>query len=202
MITFTHFPLDNIKSPITQRFGEHPARYAPFRLPGHEGVDLAAAAGSPVYAVASGVVSETSNGTRRNGQPHPYGLHVRIDHAYGCQTIYAHMNAIHVVEGAVVAGGDVIGLVGSTGNSSNPHLHLSLKIPNGQPGWPHNLVDPMPYLVDVLRRLPERGGEETAVSPALQLRVLFKRLGVSCLGDALVRIGELERNRGRGHRPI
>jgi murein DD-endopeptidase MepM/ murein hydrolase activator NlpD len=196
MIKFTHYPVDD-RSPtlITQHFGDHPDWYKPYRLPGHDGVDFAAPAGSPVYAVAPGVVSETNNGFRRNGQPHPYGLHVRIDHAPGCQTIYAHLSEIHAAEGAVIAGGEQIGLVGSTGNSTGPHLHLSLKMPGGQAGWPYSLVDPLPYLMDIRKREEQPG--ETAVSPALQLRVIFKRLGVGNLGDALVRIGELERRKGR-----
>ena len=71
---------------VTQMFGRNPSAYAAYGLPGHEGIDLRAPAGSAIYAVADGTVRAV-----HANLAHPYGLHVRIDHADGYQTIYAHL---------------------------------------------------------------------------------------------------------------
>lgn len=88
----------------------------------HKGIDLGAHTGDPVYATASGVVKSTDKGQRRVG----YGQQVLIDHGFGYQTRYAHLSKIEVKPGQVVRKGEQIGLVGSTGGSTGPHLHYEV----------------------------------------------------------------------------
>lgn len=94
---------------------------------GHSGTDLtmSGAYGKPVYASASGTVifSGWSGG---------YGKMVKISHSNGYTTWYAHMSSLHVSVGDTVYQGQQIGQIGSTGNSSGPHLHFELRI-NGSP---------------------------------------------------------------------
>lgn len=87
----------------------------------HHGVDFAAPTGTPIYASASGVVSKAGWG---NG----YGLMAQISHEDigDYQTVYAHMSQSFVREGQHVVQGEKIGLVGSTGRSTGPHLHYEL----------------------------------------------------------------------------
>jgi murein DD-endopeptidase MepM/ murein hydrolase activator NlpD len=110
----------------------------------HKGVDFVPGAGTPVYAVADGMIVEM-------GQGGGYGDYVVITHLMGnadggideWTTLYAHLKHNSFSEGlrigSVVKAGDVLGLVGNTGVSTGPHLHFELLI-NGQ----H--VDPMPLL--------------------------------------------------------
>lgn len=109
---------------LSSRFG---ARYHPI-LGGwrqHSGVDLAAATGTPVTAPSPGVVvaAQWWGG---------YGLFVAIDHGKGMQTRYGHLSAVAVAPGQQVKMGQVLGYVGSTGNSTGPHLHYEMRL-NGQP---------------------------------------------------------------------
>lgn len=86
----------------------------------HSGVDIAAPAGSPIYAPTAGVVS----GAGWNGG---YGLSVTIEHGGGLQTRYGHMSRLAVTAGQSVKAGEVIGYVGSTGLSTGPHLHYEIR---------------------------------------------------------------------------
>lgn len=112
-----------ISSSMTSGFGlrRHPI-FGDLRA--HSGVDLAAAAGTPVYASAPGYVV-TANWAGG------YGLLVAIEHAGGMQTRYGHLARLAVASGQYVAAGAVIGYVGSTGNSTGPHLHYEVRI-NGR----------------------------------------------------------------------
>ena len=83
----------------------------------HSGVDLATPTGTAIWASDGGVVVHAGWG---NG----YGLYVLIDHGNGLMTRYAHSSKIFVVVGERVAKGQTIALVGSTGNSTGPHLHF------------------------------------------------------------------------------
>lgn len=83
----------------------------------HDGVDFAARAGTPVRAVAGGRV-------RRANVNGGYGNYVEIEHPDGTVTGYAHLQGFNVKDGDVIARGQTIGAVGSTGNSTGPHLHL------------------------------------------------------------------------------
>jgi len=98
----------------------------------HEGQDIDAAYGTPVMVAASGKV--TIAGWQRG-----YGNVVYIDHGSGLSTRYGHLSKIDVSVGQAVMRGQTIGLVGSTGRSTGPHLHYEVRI-NNQP------VDPRQYL--------------------------------------------------------
>ncbi len=101
---------------------------------GHVGVDLtmSGAYGRPVYASAAGTVIQA-------GWSGGYGKCVKISHANGYTTWYAHMSSINVSVGDTVYQGQQVGRIGSTGNSTGPHLHFELRI-NGSP------VNPMRYI--------------------------------------------------------
>lgn len=110
----------------------------------HNGVDLAAPRGTPVYATADGVI-ETA---RYFGS---YGNYVQIGHGSDLETRYAHLSRYTVRAGDEVRKGDLIGYVGSTGRSTGPHLHYEVRV-DGQP------VNPIPYMVADL----ELSGDEEA----------------------------------------
>lgn len=99
----------------------------------HPAVDLAAPLGSPVYPIMDGKVEMTA--TQRFG----YGNHMIIDHGSEIKSLYAHLSKILVKEGEEVDKGTVIGLVGSTGFSTGPHLHLEV-YDNGQPFNPLTIL--------------------------------------------------------------
>lgn len=131
---------------VMQWFGANPEVYRRWGLPGHEGIDFVADFNSPVYACADGEVYMVHDGT----MGHAYGIHVRIRHASGFKTVYAHLNQVLVHSGTVVKAGDLIGLADSTGNSATSHLHLTLKREGattaGLTSFPGDIVNPWPYL--------------------------------------------------------
>jgi len=92
-------------------------------LHGYNAIDLGAPVGTPVVASASGTVI-VSRSTGWNGG---YGIYVVIKHNNGSQTIYAHLSKHIVWAGREVVKGQVIGYVGSTGNSTGPHLHFEIR---------------------------------------------------------------------------
>jgi len=98
----------------------------------HTGIDIAAPYGRPIAAADSGevILSKWWKG---------YGKAVVIDHGRGVSTVYGHMSRIYVKYGDQIRKGQIIGLVGSTGYSTGPHLHFEVRI-NGKP------VDPNKYL--------------------------------------------------------
>lgn len=98
----------------------------------HKGIDYAAATGTPIKAVASGKVSLAK-------WVQGYGYSVELDHGGGMKSFYAHCSRVLVGLGKEVNQGDAIALVGSTGNSTGPHLHFELDINNAT-------VDPEKYL--------------------------------------------------------
>jgi len=98
----------------------------------HSGIDLAVAAGTPVHATLAGtcqVIDDTTG----------YGLHVIISHVQGLSSLYAHLESVAVTTGERVAAGQVIGRVGSTGNSTGPHLHFEIRV-DGVPQNPQLYV--------------------------------------------------------------
>jgi murein DD-endopeptidase MepM/ murein hydrolase activator NlpD len=99
----------------------------------HTGIDLVEPFGSPVYAADDGIVALV--GASSNG----YGRYVVIAHSGGLDTLYGHLSTTLVKVGQQVVQGQTIGLEGSTGNSTGPHLHFELRIKQ-QP------IDPTPYL--------------------------------------------------------
>jgi len=122
---------------ITQAFGPSDVLLEPPLGPFahfHTGVDMAAALGTPVMAAADGVVvavAHTNVG---------YGYYVMIAHGGGVITLYAHLMETDVSVGDRVSRGQRIGLEGSTGLSTGPHLHFEVRINDG-------VVDPVLYLV-------------------------------------------------------
>ena len=99
----------------------------------HTGLDFAAPMGTPVYAATNGVVVEA-------GWAGAYGQNIVIQHDDGTQTAYAHLSSIGVSVGQSVSAGQQIGAVGSTGNSSGPHLHFEVRTSGG------GFMDPAAWL--------------------------------------------------------
>jgi murein DD-endopeptidase MepM/ murein hydrolase activator NlpD len=91
----------------------------------HVGADYAAPSGTPIVAVKDGKVLEAKNGTTWGAA---YGIAAVIDHGGGIRAIYAHMSKIDVKAGDTVKEGQKIGEIGSTGNSTGPHLHLETRV--------------------------------------------------------------------------
>ncbi len=89
----------------------------------HNGQDLAAPRGTPIYATADGVVTFA-------GRQRGYGLLVKVRHAFGFETLYAHNSRLRVKAGQTVSRGDRIADVGSTGRSTGNHLHYEVRIGN------------------------------------------------------------------------
>lgn len=100
----------------------------------HEGIDLAAPQGTPIYAAHAGTVTLA----RWHGG---YGYAVIIDHGDGVQTLYGHNSELLVTEGQEVSAGERISLTGNTGYSFGAHLHFEVHV-NGVP------QDPIPWLLE------------------------------------------------------
>lgn len=122
-------PLDFIR--VTSNYGMriHPILR---RRKQHNGVDLGAPTGTPVYATADGEVS-------RADRSRTYGLVIYLDHGGDLQTRYAHLSKLLVADGQMVRKGDLIGHVGSTGRSKGPHLHYEVRVDGVA-------VNPIPYM--------------------------------------------------------
>ena len=125
-----------LRGPITQPYGctgfelERPATDCPSGF--HSGLDIGLPEGTPIRAAAAGLAYPFQDADR-------YGNHVLIQEPGGLATVYGHMVRTGVGWGQRVGAGDVIGWVGSTGNSTGPHLHFEVRFA----GLP---VDPAPYL--------------------------------------------------------
>lgn len=119
-VPYTH----NITSEFGMRWG---------RL--HGGIDIAAGGvyGQPIVAADSGTVILAGN------QGDGYGNYVIIDHGNGYKTLYGHMSSVAAYTGQQVSQGEVIGYVGSTGNSTGPHLHFEIRVNDVQ-------TDPLGYV--------------------------------------------------------
>jgi murein DD-endopeptidase MepM/ murein hydrolase activator NlpD len=118
-----------VAGPVTSGFGPRSGRM-------HEGIDIAAPAGTPVTAAATGTVSFS-------GWADGYGNYVCVTHAAQLASCYAHLSRIDAQPGQHVSAGDIIGAVGCTGHCFGDHLHFETRLgsdPSAQP------ADPMPYL--------------------------------------------------------
>ena len=102
------------------------------KLARHNGVDIPAPRGTPIYATADGIVGRAQ---RLGG----YGNYVEVEHGNLIQTRYGHMSSYVVVPGQQVKKGDILGYVGSTGRSTGNHLHYEVRI-DGAP------VNPIPFV--------------------------------------------------------
>jgi len=119
-----NYPLESYV--ITSRYGWRRSGF-------HTGIDYAAPTGTPIYACADGVVTcaaWTGN----------YGYLIKVQHGGGVETYYAHCSKFNCEVGDNVKQGDLIGYVGSTGNSTGPHVHLEIRY-NGSTVDPYELVD-------------------------------------------------------------
>lgn len=115
-----------ISGTISSRFGSRSS----VRSSIHTGLDIAARKGTPIKAAAGGTVVHA-------GWKGSLGKLIVVSHGNGVQTYYAHCNSIGVKVGQEVSQGEVIGKVGSTGNSTGPHLHLEIRV-NGVAYNPQN----------------------------------------------------------------
>ncbi len=118
---------------FTSRFGY---RISPFtgRPVMHNGIDIAASPGSPVFSPADGVISFA-------GYDPGYGQLVSIDHGYGVVTRFGHNSRVFVTVGQKIRRWDVVAAVGNTGRSTGPHLHYEVRV-NGIP------IDPSNYILE------------------------------------------------------
>lgn len=133
--------------PITQDFGptdlsiELPFTYQGVYYPHfHTGVDIGIGTGTPVRAADAGTVVLATENTNSSGQPVGFGIYVLIYHGGNLFTLYGHLSALSVTAGQKVSTGQIIGLSGSTGNSTGPHLHFEVR--QGQVP-----IDPLPLIV-------------------------------------------------------
>lgn len=118
--------------PVTGTISSRYGVSSKIRVSTHTGLDIAATTGTPIKVVADGTVTFAAY----SGS---YGYIVKVDHGNGVETWYGHTSKMLVKEGQAVKAGDTIALVGSTGNSTGPHLHFEVRI-NGE----H--VNPQKYL--------------------------------------------------------
>jgi len=120
-----------VKGWVTSGFGP---RISPFtgRLAVHDGLDIGAPPNAPVHASAGGTVTVV-------GFDNKMGNVVAIEHGYDIETQYGHLSKILVKQGQKVKRGDMIGLVGSTGLSTGPHLHYMVKVKE-RPVNPHRFI--------------------------------------------------------------
>lgn len=118
--------------PVTGTISSRYGVSSKIRVSTHTGLDIATTTGTPIKVVADGTITFAAY----RGS---YGYLVKVDHGNGVETWYGHTSKMLVKEGQAVKAGDTIALVGSTGNSTGPHLHFEVRI-NGE----H--VNPQKYL--------------------------------------------------------
>lgn len=129
---------------VTQKFSWH-----------HSGIDLAVKIGTPVKPVRRGIIAKVEK------KSWGYGNNVLVQHGPNYQTLYAHLSKIDVHEGDLVDQDTVIGLSGSTGNSTGPHLHIELRLdekaidPNQWLNLPELVKKVTPKKVAVIKKLAE-----------------------------------------------
>jgi murein DD-endopeptidase MepM/ murein hydrolase activator NlpD len=138
----------------------------------HDGVDLVAPIGTPIYAASDGIVA----GAGPNGG---YGNWIRIDHPGKLSTVYGHLSefAPGIEAGVLVSRGELIGFVGNTGRSTGAHLHFEI-VSSGKP------VDPLAY--PEIKRAQLRGADlerfRKQVTRALVERDREMAVALSCSG--------------------
>lgn len=117
--------IEPVSGTISSRFGSR-------RSGTHTGLDIATSLGTPIKAAAGGTVTYA-------GWKGTYGYLVIITHTDSLQTYYAHCSKLYVTEGQTVSQGETIAAVGSTGNSTGPHLHLEIRV-NGKARNPQSYL--------------------------------------------------------------
>ena len=122
-IKLAAIPIDsNVNTIISSRFGE----VSSVRYSAHKGLDIACSQGTDIKVIADGTV--TFSGYDNTG----LGYAIKVDHGNGVQTVYGHCSKLYATVGQTVTAGEIISAVGSTGNSTGPHLHLEIRV-NGVP---------------------------------------------------------------------
>ena len=121
-----------VEGMLTSPFGEREHAMGGGGAQFHAGIDISVPPGTPVQAAQEGTVAFA-------GYNGAYGKVVKLDHANGFSTLYAHNSRLLVYVGQTIEAGQVICLSGSSGRSTGPHLHFEVH----KDGWP---VDPLPYL--------------------------------------------------------
>lgn len=135
---------DGGKGKISQHFGETAYASRFYRGQAHNGMDIAAPIGTPVYAADDGKVVRVDH----NGRYYQYGRYLLIDHGNGLSSLYAHLSDAVVGSGSNVTKGQLIGYVGTTGFVTGPHLHFGVyATPSG--GWQVSNSKTQPGLVSV-----------------------------------------------------
>lgn len=119
-----------VRGKISSYYGNRHGRHF------HTGIDIAASKGTPIKAVADGLVIASGKGLDGFSK---YGRIVILDHGNGVRTIYAHNSKNNVRLGSCIRTGAVIGEVGNSGNATGPHLHFEIRIHGGT-------VNPILYL--------------------------------------------------------
>jgi hypothetical protein len=132
--------VDHLKRDIHLLSGFGPRIDPVFKTPRmHQGIDFTSPRGTPIQATGNGKVIVVRESNARSG----YGYKVVIDHGYGYTTLYGHMHRIDVKQGEEVVRGQQIGLVGSTGKSTAPHLHYEVHFKG-------KAINPIHYCMDGL----------------------------------------------------
>ena len=122
--------LDGGKIRITQNWGETALAGRFYKGQAHNGMDIGAPIGTPVYAADGGKIVRVDY----NGRSYQYGRYILIDHGNGLSTLYAHLSETATSGGQSVTKGQLIGYVGATGFVTGPHLHFGVyATPSG--GW-------------------------------------------------------------------
>lgn len=137
----TGMPVEGVRMSSGYGMRNHPVLR---KRKAHNGVDLAGARGTPVYATADGTVDMAQYYSS-------YGNYVQIDHGGDLETRYAHLSSYTVAPGERVEKGQLIGYIGSTGRSTGPHLHYEIRVAGVA-------VDPTPYMVGPQFALTEGEG--------------------------------------------
>lgn len=132
------YPVDGGRAKISQLYGSTEIDYSRFGLIGHNGIDFAGAIGDRILAVADGIVIQIGY------EPQGYGHYIQVQHGDKVG-IYAHLSAVRVQRGQQVSQGQQIADMGTSGNSTGPHLHFGIRPArydrgNGYLGY----IDPLP----------------------------------------------------------
>ena len=140
----------SVRGVVTQLFGEHAVDYRGYGLIGHNGIDIAVPGGARASADLN-LHSPIPGEAWAYDDPQGYGLTVEVWYPHIKDGLYkvilAHMAGQWVKTGDMVYAGTILGVMGSTGNSTGRHTHLGYKVLAGvNPGY-RNWIDPWPYMV-------------------------------------------------------
>ncbi len=181
-----------VNTPITQHYGENPGNYSRWGLMAHNGLDFGAVGGTLVTSASAGRVVRTAYDATG------YGNYVQVETPDGLQIVYAHLQLILALTGAAVIPGQELGRVGSTGNSTGPHLHFEVRMPGMERNGYGGAIDPLPLLATPMTIQPVGEIEEGYIrvaADAINVRVA-PGLKEAAVGQA--KWGQLLRQEGQG----